>query len=78
MTKSSAQKRDGKWYDVFKEPKDISKKSKKGRLQLVEINGEYKTVPFDEKNDDKLVTVFENGKLTKKYGLAEVRDRAKV
>lgn len=54
------------------------KKSKGGRLKLVIDNGTYKTV---QENDfpelpDQLVTVFENGNITKQWTFEEVRARA--
>lgn len=35
--KSSAQKRDGVWYDIQKLPKDTTKASKNGKLKLVSV-----------------------------------------
>lgn len=78
--KSSAQKRNGVWYDVFKEPKDPSKASKKGKLKLVRVEGAHGstliTVPISDPRPDELVTVFENGKLVKEYSFAEIRETA--
>lgn len=56
------------------------KKSKGGRLKLVLIDGEYKTVQENEYTEleDQLVTVFENGVITRECTFEEVRDRAKV
>lgn len=76
--KSSAQKRDGVWYDIQKDPLDKSKASKKGRLKLVLENGVYQTVPESDPRPDQLVTVFENGELTREYTLAEIRANAKL
>jgi nicotinamide phosphoribosyltransferase len=59
--KCSAQKRNGVWYDIYKEPKDITKASKRGR--------------FDDTGD--LKTVFENGEIIKRYTFNEVRDNIK-
>lgn len=74
--KSSAQKRDGVWYDVFKDPIDGSKSSKKGILKLIKVDGEYKTVRIDDTEyleyKDEMVTVFENGVLVKEYDFNEV------
>jgi nicotinamide phosphoribosyltransferase len=56
--KCSAQKRNGVWYDIYKEPKDTTKASKRGR--------------FDDTGD--LKTVFENGEIIKRYTFDEVRD----
>jgi nicotinamide phosphoribosyltransferase len=66
--KSSAQQRNGVWYDVQKEPLDTTKKSKAGRLALIfdEDDQDYLTVPecAYSKEFDCLRTVFENGVVT--------------
>ena len=52
--KCSAQKRGGIWYDVYKEPKDLSKASKKGRFNGGDLNTVFedgvitKTYTFNE------------------------------
>lgn len=79
--KCSAQKRDGEWHDIYKDPLDSSKKSKRGKLAL-EYNkstGLYTTTRLNgEGNGDApynfLKTVFENGKITKTYTFDEVRE----
>ena len=76
--KSSAQKRDGEWYDVYKSPKDQSKASKRGRLKLIQVDGEYKTVRQEEPGEDILETVFENGLLDSAWTFQGVRDNAKL
>jgi nicotinamide phosphoribosyltransferase len=85
--KCSAQKRDGEWRDIFKDPKDKSKASKRGRLGLIKMaDGRYITSTeyntSEEGNGgvklDELVTVFENGELTKEYTWDEVRENAEV
>lgn len=84
--KCSAQRRGGEWYDIFKEPVDKSKASKKGKLALQcvpgkslskYVGGSLKTVkaPID---DDILETVFENGEIKKKYTFDEVRRNAEL
>lgn len=70
--KSSCQKRDGVWHDIFKSPLEGGKESKKGRLALIQENGTYRTVPEGNRNDQ-LVTVFENGEIKKRYTFDEVR-----
>ncbi len=66
----------GRDVEVFKAPiTDSGKTSKKGRLSLVHKNGTLMTVK-GEKADDILQTVYENGKITKKYTFAEIRERA--
>lgn len=76
--KSSSQKRDGEWHDVYKKPLDASKASKRGKLALI-INdkGNFETVPEGTKHD-LLETVFENGEVVKTYTFEEVRANAQV
>jgi len=76
--KCAAQWRDGKWEDVFKQPKDPSKASKRGRLKLIRDDGTFRTVREDEPGDDELVTVFENGELVKEWSFDEIRQRAEL
>lgn len=80
--KCSAQMRDDEWHDVYKEPLDATKTSKKGRLAL-EYNksvGYYSTVPTGDtakdRPNDLLQTVFEDGKLIRSMTFAEVRENA--
>lgn len=61
--KCSAQLRDGKWFDIFKNPLDSSKKSKTGRFKLIKNNGSFKTISLNDDGDDILHTVFKDGKL---------------
>jgi len=79
--KCSAIEIDGKWKDVSKSPvTDRQKHSKKGRLALVKgKKGEYGTIRLEELKpgqENLLKTVFENGKVTKKYSFAEIRKNA--
>lgn len=80
--KSSAQCRNGNWYDVYKEPKDLSKASKRGRLKLVWQEGAHGktmvTVREDDPRPDIMRTVFEDGEIKVRYTLAEVRENAKL
>jgi len=82
--KCSAQCRNGVWHDIFKEPLDKSKSSKKGKLALIRsTDGQsamYKTVPAAELHDgeDLLVTVFEDGALTHEWTFDEVRRNASL
>lgn len=74
--KCAAALRDGQWVDVAKDPvTDQGKRSKKGRLALVEDGGAFSTVRGPH-HGDQLVPVFENGKILKTYTLDEVRARA--
>lgn len=83
--KSSAQCREGEWFDIFKKPKDESKASKRGRLSLVRMEGAhgaaYATVAEGFVSEGKplanlLETVFENGRITRQYTFDEVRKNA--
>lgn len=75
--KSSAQFRDGIWHIIQKEPRESSKKSKGGRLSLLNNNGVWSTVP-ETTEGDCLITVFENGVLVKEYTFDQIRDNAKL
>ena len=76
--KSSAQFYDGSWHDVYKEPKDLTKKSKKGRLSLININNKFVTVREEKVGNAKdwLEPVFMNGELLKEIDFETVRKRA--
>lgn len=77
-TKCSAIRINGEWQDVYKDPINSFKKSKKGRLALqyeVTDNGEYrvKTVRREECTNNLLQTVFKNGEILKEFTLDEVK-----
>jgi nicotinamide phosphoribosyltransferase len=81
--KASAIKRDGEWHDVYKQPLDESKASKKGRLALAfRESGEYVTITegqiqsFDLLKPNVLQTVFEDGKLLVDQSFTDIRRRA--
>lgn len=74
--KSSAQKRDGVWYDVYKKPLDSSKASKRGKLKLLKIDGRFLTVPSDGGETGLLRPVFENGELLTEQTFEEIRANA--
>jgi nicotinamide phosphoribosyltransferase len=77
--KASAICVNGQWREVYKDPiTDQGKRSKKGRLALVRVNGQFQTVSRDTipAGANELVTVFRNGKLLVEYTLAEVREVA--
>ena len=80
--KSSAQCRNGRWYDVFKKPVDLSKISKKGRLSLIKNEkGEYETVKWENNvphKNDLLKTIYENGVLVKDYTFNQLRENCKI
>lgn len=78
--KASDAKVKGMWRDVYKDPVTQSmKKSKRGRLALVKIDGVLTTVRQTEipaPCDNLLQTVFENGQLFNTTSFEEVRERA--
>lgn len=80
--KSSAQKRGGKWYEIFKQPLDAAKESKRGRLKLVKVATLDDPTPHlatdreDAPGLDVLQTVFENGEFTGLTRFDAIRERA--
>jgi nicotinamide phosphoribosyltransferase len=74
--KCSAQYRDGRWYDIQKNPKDVSKASKKGKLKLIKVDGEFETVGENDPGEDYLKVVFINGVLVKEIDFDTVRKNA--
>ncbi len=78
--KSSAQKVAGEdWKDIYKDPIDGSKKSKKGKLALIDVPEEinatrYQTVRKETVDEELniLVPVFRNGELLIDYNFNEV------
>ncbi|MEO1049850.1 MAG: nicotinate phosphoribosyltransferase [Bacteroidota bacterium] len=79
----------GQGVEVRKSPKEIDsdgnvqesfKKSKGGRLKLVNVNGQYKTVKEEEYPDEKdlLIPVFENGEILTSSSFEEIKERAKI
>ena len=76
--KSSAQKRDGTWYDINKDPLDKTKASKRGKLALRKNEvGEFITVP-DDGGENLLEIVYEDGEMKKTYTFDEVRANAAI
>ena len=79
--KSSAQCRDGVWYDIYKNPLDASKKSKRGKLKLIKTGGNnptYYTTNESDLGEDQLKVVFANGKLVKEINFDTVRKNASL
>jgi nicotinamide phosphoribosyltransferase len=80
--KCSAARIDGEWQPVFKDPvTDPGKNSKHGRLALVANDDGLRTIENvgdHGAEHDQLVTVFENGAVTKEYELESIRRRAEV
>ena len=69
---------DGEGCDVYKDPiTDSGKRSKKGRLGSLMVDGVIATVSEEEAGEDNLLqVVFENGKIVNETTFAEVRERA--
>ncbi len=76
---------DGKGVDVQKSPMEMNergemiksfKASKSGRLKLIEVNGELKTVRKSEPGEDVMQTVFENGEILVNHTFESIRERA--
>lgn len=80
--KSSAQKRNGVWHDIFKRPIEGGKVSKKGRLKLIQRqDGTFDTALFSSFDTDIMETVFINGKMypgTVPDDFARIRTRAEL
>jgi nicotinamide phosphoribosyltransferase len=74
--KCSAQCRDGVWHDVFKNPLDVTKASKRGRLALIiDEDGEYQTILEKDLNgrENLLIEVFRDGKLLVEWDIDDLR-----
>lgn len=76
--KASAICIDGQWRDIYKHPvTDPGKRSKAGRLALVEDGGVLTTVRLDEAvGDNRLVEVFRDGELLREWTFEQIRERA--
>ncbi len=78
--KASAIRINGQWSDVFKDPvTDPGKRSKAGRLALLQEEGSWKTVRQEEvpENANRLIEVFRNGQLIREWRLDQVRRLAR-
>jgi nicotinamide phosphoribosyltransferase len=78
--KSSAQFRNGKWHDIYKNPLDVTKTSKKGRFSLIKENDRFKTISINDLGDKKdyLETVFKNGKIVRLMDFEEIKELASL
>lgn len=76
--KCSARKtQEGLWLPVSKNPVgDPGKRSRAGRMKLVEAAGAFKTVPEYEPGEDVLQVVYDSGYMRSDTSLAKVRERA--
>lgn len=64
----------GNQVDVYKDPiTDHGKASKKGRLDLIYLQGKFQTVNGDGNFGSVLKVVYENGKIVKRQTLDEIR-----
>jgi nicotinamide phosphoribosyltransferase len=75
----------GHAYGVAKTPvTDANKRSKEGRLKLVRTGDGWETLSSIDHPErfaaapDELVTVFEDGEITRRWSLAEIRARARA
>ena len=73
--KCSAQYRDGKWVDIYKDPVDKTKASKRGRLALTHDATGFHTVPYPAEHD-LLKVVFKNGWIPTACTLDSIRANA--
>lgn len=76
--KASAARVNGMWRDVFKDPiTDKGKRSKKGRLAVVNNGNGYETVRAENLGsaDNELITVFRNGVIMMDYDFEDIRKR---
>ncbi len=77
--KCSHQRRGGMSFDIFKQPIDVSKTSKKGRMKLVCTRDDgLDTMPLCDSRPDVMKTVFENGEVVRRYTLDNVRINAAI
>ena len=76
--KCSAAMVDDTWVDVYKDPIESSlKKSKRGRIGLYKVNGDYiTTIENSAAGTDQLHTVFENGCIIQEYTLGDIRNNS--
>lgn len=77
--KASSMIRSGRVQDVYKAPvTDNGKRSKRGRLKLIQNDGVLETVSMSEIGMDILQVVWENGKLLVDPTFEDIRNRANV
>lgn len=71
---------DGQHRDVFKQPvTDSGKRSKAGRLTLVQRDGQFMSIREENRrsdDDDQMVEVFRDGEILKEYTLDDIRKQA--
>lgn len=73
---SAARRRDGVWFDVYKDPStDRGKRSKRGVLKSVKDSfGDYQTIrqDADDNRPDELVEVFRDGAILRRFKWEDV------
>jgi nicotinamide phosphoribosyltransferase len=69
---------DGVWKDIYKEPSDKSKASKRGKLKLVKKDEGFITVREDADGEDLLETVFLNGKILREMKFKEIKENSNI
>lgn len=74
--KAAAKLVDNIWHDVFKDPLDTGKASKRGRLKTILEDGKLKTVRLEDPGIDLMQPVFENGNMLRPVSFADIRARA--
>jgi nicotinamide phosphoribosyltransferase len=77
--KASAIRINGDWQDVYKDPvTDNGKRSKRGRLALVDHQGNYQTIRETEleSSENRLEIVYRNGELLRDEQFDTIRKRA--
>ncbi|MEE9413610.1 MAG: nicotinate phosphoribosyltransferase [Methylococcales bacterium] len=76
--KASAIRINGDWQDVYKDPvTDNGKRSKRGRLALIDHQGNYQTIRETEleSSENRLEAVYRNGKLLRDENFDTIRKR---
>lgn len=75
--KASSMIVNGQVRDIYKDPiTDTGKRSKRGRLKLINLDGVLTTVGTDQYGFDILETVYENGEILVNPTFADIRTRA--
>jgi nicotinamide phosphoribosyltransferase len=76
--KATANKIDGKYNEIFKQPKtDSGKNSHRGFIKVISNRNGYEAVypvSHEESAQGEMKVVFENGKLIKDWSLSEIRE----
>lgn len=77
--KASSMVRNGRIKDIYKSPiTDNGKRSKRGRLKLMNVNGVLETLDIHQPGTDLLQTVWENGKLMVDQMFSDIREKANI